>query len=92
MDANHPGDSGVTIAMHQVKLIVYTHTDRAPTRILMPTMPKFSVAVPQKVSVLQSLLRAKDRQKVLISTSSCDDFTATEATVCCNEPPSHINF
>lgn len=27
MDLNHPGDFGVTIAMHLVKLIVYTHTE-----------------------------------------------------------------
>lgn len=55
-------------------------------------MPKFSFAIPQKVSVLQSLLSAKDRQIVLINTSSCDDFTATEATVSNNDPPSHVNF
>lgn len=37
MDANHPDDSDVTIAIHQAKCVVYTRT--APTRILKPAMP-----------------------------------------------------
>lgn len=41
MDVNHPDDSDVTVAIHQLKHIVYTHTHthRAPARILKPTMP-----------------------------------------------------
>lgn len=77
--------------MHRVQLIVYTHTK---LQVGFESQPCQNLALqfPQKVSVLRSLLSAKDRQIVLIDTSSWDDFTATEATVCYNEPPSHINF